>query len=137
MDIALLVILLIVNVVGLHRLGKIQPKTRLPQPELTPPKAHRLVRTWIEPEPDDSGWPGWRFLCTCGTQGMATNCADGVFGSEQNVVKQFSDHAALYAAVDEDGWKHKHDLLRDQFAWYVKTCYCKDSNDELIVWRNK
>lgn len=138
MEIVLLIINFIALIVVAHRVGELRPaKVYPPAYELTPAKAHRLVRTWMESRPDDGGWPGWRFQCTCGTTGMASNIKEGNLGSEQNVVKQFSVHGELFASVDEDGWKHKHDVLKEQFAWYIKTCYCKDSNDAIIEWRNR
>jgi hypothetical protein len=135
MDTVILIVLLIANLVMAHRLKELKPPR--PARELTPAKVHRLVRTWIEPNPVDEGWPGWRFQCTCGTVGMATNLKQGVFGSEENAVKQFVSHTALYASVDEDGWKNRYDQLQTQFEWYVQKCYCRHTNDELIEWRDK
>lgn len=138
MDIAIGIILLISNMVMAHRLGQLKPPRQYRDAyELEAPKAHRLVRTWMEPDPIDGGLPGWRFLCSCGTQGMATNIKDRVLGSEENVVKQFSGHAALFASVNEDGWKRRYETLKAQFDWYIEKCYCKDTNNDLIEWRAK
>lgn len=135
MDIVLLLINLVALIVVAHRVGELRPAK--PVRAIEPARAHRLVRTWVDPDPGDGGWPGWRFMCSCGTQGMATNISDKLLGSEQNAVKQFSSHAALFAGVNEDGWKHKHDTLKARFDWYVSKCYCRHTNDELIEWRNQ
>ncbi len=138
LDTVILIILLISSMVMAHRIGELRPpKVYPPQYELTPAKQHRLVRTWIEPDPGDGGWPGWRWLCTCGTQGMGTTISQTSLGNEANTVKQFTNHAALFASVNEDGWKHKYEQKAAELDAYVQACYCKDTNDDLIHYRGK
>jgi hypothetical protein len=111
-----------------------QNKKMTPAEALTQhaPNEHRLVRTWIE-EDNSPAMPSWNWKCSCGVWGTAGDASKTSLGSENNVVDRFKDHAKGYREANSDIWKEKFDALRAVFGSYRQKCYCKETNDDLIL----
>jgi len=108
---------------------------------------HTLTRTWIVPTAEGKLHAGWRWKCSCGVWGNATdsahrfNAKDGTtaysLGTEKVAIAGFKEHAKQYVEVNSDFYKEKFEKEQADFAEYRKLCYCKDANDALIPWKDK
>ena len=94
---------------------------------------HVLAKTWMEPDPTDRAYAGWRWKCKCGVQGVATNCKKGILGSEANAIERFKDHAEGYREANFDAQQAAYDNLAAEYKLYREKCYCKETNNDLIV----
>ncbi len=121
-----------------------------PQQAIAAPKkkgtGHRLVKTYIGS--GDSWIEGWRFLCSCGAKGCASNMEaatysrTGKLGSEASAIEKFKIHRdAFLAANGDDDEEHgdtaKLRKLEAEFAEWRKVCYCKDTNDDLLLLKHR
>jgi hypothetical protein len=118
---------------------------------VTGPKvtAHRLVKTYIARGADGDHWiDGWRFLCSCGAKG----CADGLvqskpgiagkMGNEISAIAKFKKHRDAYLDANGDDHVEHEDTvklrkLEEEFAQWREACYCKDTNDDLILLKHR
>lgn len=116
--------------IGLRTRPAKQPLPSI-EPAATP--GHTLIKTWMESNPYDSAYAGWRWKCSCGTQGAATNCNKTSLGSETNAIARFKEHAQGYQSVNFDAQKSEYAKLNAEYKEYREKCYCKDSNDDLIL----
>lgn len=108
---------------------------------------HNLVRTWIVSTSDGKINAGWRWKCSCGVWGVATDTTNRYnvrdkttsysLGTEKVAITGFKEHAKQYVEVNSDFYKDKLASLEAEFAEYRKLCYCKDANDALIPWKDK
>lgn len=97
-------------------------------------KQHSLVKTWLGNAGDSTGAiAGWRWKCSCGVIGSCSNATKTTLGTETNAVALFGIHRKLYKEANGNEWKDKHDALLARFEDYKKKCYCKDSNNDLIL----
>jgi len=118
-----------------------------PVKELEAPKdEHRLVRTWIVSTRDGRIDAGWRWKCSCGVWGLASGAyskakgggfTEYELGTEKQAISGFKDHATLYRDANSDHYKDKFTSLEADFAEYRKLCYCKETNDALIPWKDQ
>jgi hypothetical protein len=93
---------------------------------------HVLKRTWIGE--GHHAVKGWRWQCTCGTIGVAGNAdRDKSLGSEDNAINRFKAHAQGFREANKDIMQERYNLLQKEFDDYISKCYCKDSNNDLIV----
>lgn len=108
--------------------------------------AHRLVKTYIGS--GDSWIEGWRFLCSCGAKGCASNMEaatyskNGKLGSEASAIAKFKIHRDAYIdANGDDDSEHEDTVklrkLEEEFALWRKLCYCKDTNDDLLLLKHR
>jgi hypothetical protein len=94
---------------------------------------HTLVKTYVG-ESDGYTLPGWKFKCSCGTVGTATNAKNGSsLGSEENAVQRFMQHAELHGKAASLTGEDKYKKLAAEFEAYKEKCYCKDINSSLNV----
>jgi hypothetical protein len=115
----------------------------------TPAKAisnqHRLVKTYIS---DTDNWiKGWRFLCSCGARGCSSNLVQataiksGSMGSEASAIEKFKVHRDNFIGVNGDEQEHEDTAklrkLEEEFALWRKLCYCKDTNDDLLLLKHR
>jgi hypothetical protein len=99
------------------------------KPAATP--GHTLVRTWMESDPTDRAYAGWRWKCSCGVKGASTTCTKTSLGSESNAIEQFKIHAKGYHEANFDAQKGELDKVTADFKEYRQKCFCKDTNDDL------
>lgn len=145
-----ILVLLIITVVG-STLVTVRERSKItraltnpvqPMKELmdTPKTAHRLTRTWIVSTRDGNIPAGWRWRCHCGVWGVATNAyqtpTDAHLGSEAAAIEGYKVHAKSYHEVSVDRYKEQFEAVTAEFAEYRQKCYCKESNDDLLKWRN-
>lgn len=114
--------------------GRTRP-AKVPAPAIEPvaTPGHTLTKTWMEAYPDDKAYAGWRWKCSCGVRGAATNCSKSSLGSETNAIARFKEHAQGYREVNFDAQKTEYAKLEAEYKEYRGKCYCKDSNDDLIL----
>lgn len=108
---------------------------------------HSLVRTWIVPTQENRINAGWRWKCSCGVWGLASDTSNRYnskdettaysIGTEKSAITGFKDHALQYNEVNTDFYKEKYEQEKADFAKYRELCYCKDANDALILWKDK
>lgn len=139
MEIIVIINLLIVS--GLLVKSFIKPKS---QPALSSgssplaitesiPSSHSLVRVWDNRSCDRERQGFW-FECSCGMSRAADGTTDTSFGSEANAIKSFKSHALLHKDVGvSDVWQEKYLALKEHFENYKEACYCRESNDDLIL----
>lgn len=108
--------------------------------------SHRLVKTYLATNDD---WvDGWRFLCSCGAKGTASNTKPatysvrGSYGSEASAVEKFKAHRDNFLdANGGDEQDHEDTValrkLEAEFAEWRKACYCMDTNDDLILLKHR
>lgn len=114
--------------------------------EAAPKSGHTLVRTWIVPTKDGRIDAGWRWRCSCGVWGVAsgayskhiarTNTTEYELGTEKQAITGFKDHATMYREVNDDTFRTKFEELQAEFAEYRNKCYCKETNNDLIKWKD-
>lgn len=112
-----------------------------------PKPAHRLMRTWIVTTQEGKLFAGWRWKCSCGVWGTASDAFSRFdstsrttkysMGTEKQAIAGFKEHSAQYSEVNTDFYKEKFEQVSAEFAEYRSLCYCKDANDALLPWRNK
>lgn len=137
-----------------RKLNKLtQPAVTAPAPAkaVTTPKVagHRLIKTYVARGNNGDHWiDGWRFLCSCGAKGASqglkasTTTTNGSMGSESGAVDKFRIHRDLYLSVNgTDDAEHRDTIalrkLETEFAEWRKACYCKDTNDDLILLKHR
>jgi len=108
---------------------------------------HSLVRTWIVSTKDGSVNAGWRWRCACGVWGLAAdtksryNVTDKTtaysLGTEKSAIEVFKEHALQYSEVNTDFYKAKFEKEQADFAEYRRLCYCKETNHDLLNWKDK
>lgn len=110
---------------------------------------HRLVKTYVSTNSDGDPWiRGWRFLCSCGVKGPAAgleqqiNGMGGKLGSESSAIDKFKLHRDRYLEVNgNDQGEHEDTAklreLKAEFAEYVSKCFCKDTNDDLLLLKHR
>lgn len=106
---------------------------------------HNLVRTWIVPTAEGKVNAGWRWKCSCGVWGAATDISNRYnpkdkttsysLGTEKTAITGFKDHAKQYVEVNSDFYKAKFEKEQADFAEYRKLCYCKETNHDLLKWK--
>ena len=149
----LAIINLLCLVVGFPVLAR---KLKKPVVAATPPatnaisapksSGHRLVKTYISR--DDQWIDGWRFQCSCGAKGasdglkQAKTGVSGTMGTEVGAVEKFKKHRDAYLDANGDDEQEHEDTaklhkLEAEFAQWRKACYCKDTNDDLILLRHR
>lgn len=112
--------------------------------------AHRLVKTYVSYQSSDGDpWiDGWRFLCSCGVKGPATglvqqmNGKGGKLGNESGAIDKFMMHRDKYLEANgSDEQEHEDTIklrkLETEFAEWRKACFCKDTNDDLLVLKHR
>lgn len=120
------------------------PQAPAPAPITARPQTHRLLRTYISRgEPDDPWIDGWRFRCSCGATGVseglvqAKNGTGGMMGTEIGAIEKFKIHRDAYIDVNGADEEHpdtiKLQKLEAEFEQWRKACYCKDTNDDLLL----
>lgn len=130
-------ILSAVNLISLLIYGTKILNVRKSEPTLAPAQSsistpdHYLKRTWIGSDPHGMTHHGWRWECSCGVKGTGGADASKI-GSEEIAINRFKMHAKLYREVNGAG-DTELDKLRKEFAEYKEKCYCKDTNDDLIL----
>lgn len=113
--------------------------------EAAPKADHTLVRTWIASTKDGRIDAGWRWRCSCGVWGLASGAystlqANGFvkygLGTEKQAIAGFKDHADLYKEANSDYYKGLYEREQAEFAQYRDKCYCKETNSDLIKWKD-
>jgi len=111
--------------------------------------SHRLVKTYIARGANSDHWiDGWRFLCSCGAKGASTGLKAatysefGSMGTESGAVGKFKTHRDLYLEVNGSGDTEHEDTvklkkLEAEFAEWRNACFCKDTNDDLILLKHR
>lgn len=108
-------------------------ETSSPPLSLTALPTHSLVRVWDNRSCERERQGFW-FECTCGMKRAADGTTDTSFGSEANAIKSFKNHALLHKdVVTNDVWQEKYNELKAHFEKFKESCYCKESNDDLIM----
>ena len=78
---------------------------------------------------------GWVWLCTCGTHKLITEAYDG--GTEAKAIRGWKEHRDLHGqlSIEAGGneFEKKYRALEAEFASFKESCYCKESNDDLIM----
>jgi hypothetical protein len=112
----------------------------------TPKPHHQLSRTWIVATKSGHMPAGWRWRCRCGAEGIASNSysredKDGMIayslGTEESAVTGFKAHARLHKEASTDVYKDKFEALTEEFAQYRDKCYCKETNLDLLPWKDQ
>lgn len=139
----------VANVRTKNQIGRMLTGTKTsaaPKALEAPKDEHRLVRTWIVSTRDGRIDAGWRWKCSCGVWGLASGAyskakgggfTEYELGTEKQAISGFKDHATLYREANSDFHKERADKLETEFAEYRKACYCKETNHELIPWKDK
>lgn len=130
---AIIALMTISNRTAINSISKKEkPASIAIEPSSSTP-GHTLARTWMEPDPSDSAWAGWRWKCSCGTQGAATNCSKTSLGSEINAIDRYKDHSKAYASVNFDAQQTEIDRITEEYKSYHDKCFCKHTNEDLMV----
>jgi hypothetical protein len=108
---------------------------------IDPTPAHRMVRVWVNNNPAYYSQRGWWYECSCGRVQPGQGVNARYMGSEGEAIKGFKAHAALYltpieAPVDNPFEKLYNDEVA-AFQEYVSKCFCKDTNDDLLVLKHR
>lgn len=103
---------------------------------------HRLVKTWMASSHENApAAAAWAWKCSCGSRGVAGNVEQGKnLGSEANAIERFKQHAQGYRDANKgviNPLKTKLDKVEADFAEYREKCYCKHTNDDLILLERK
>lgn len=133
--------ILALTVVNLFRKPKAAKALPAPAPKALSPVTspeHLLVRTYIEKE-GDGVIRGWRAKCSCGALNYATNATQATgnkratFGTEENAIDRFEEHAKAFNRVNGNPYKAELEKLRKDLADQQANCFCKDvSTVELL-----
>ena len=136
-----------VRIFGKHRAVSAAPvKKEISKPTVA---AHRLVKTYVAHGVTKDEWiEGWRFLCSCGARGTAANTVQqvngkgGKLGTEASAVDKFMIHRDKFIQANgDDSMEHEDTAklrkLEEEFAQWRKACYCKDTNDDLILLKHR
>jgi hypothetical protein len=100
---------------------------------------HTLIRVWNR---DDVSHRkrGWWYECSCGRQQPGSAVDEWTRGSEADALKTFKKHAGLYQEFTIEAvnpLKVELEKERKTFAEYRKKCYCKETNDDLILMKGE
>lgn len=103
---------------------------------------HRLVRTWkATVQENRPGIAAWAWKCSCGVTGSAGDAKEFTsLGSEANAIERFKSHAKGYREANKgviNPLATKLDKVEADFAEYRQKCYCKTTNDDLILLERK
>ncbi len=132
---------------------------KLTQPAVTAPSpskaigsvsGHKLVKTYVSHNESGDPWiDGWRFKCSCGAKGPANNLVQataygtgGKLGTETSAIDKFKLHRDAYLDANGDDFAEHEDTtklrkLEEEFAEWRKACYCKDTNDDLLLLKHR
>lgn len=98
------------------------------------PQAHALVRTWIGEDPAGLSVDGWRWKCSCGSEGVAGDATNRAsLGTEDNAIQRYKSHAKNFTDANRNVWKELYLKKEAEFAEYRNKCYCKETNNDLIL----
>lgn len=104
-------------------------------------KKHQLVKTW-----DNRHWEtsrdqlGWWFHCSCGLKAPGSNVGPRSYGTESGAIHQYKSHAKLHLDLNQsqpNPFEEKYKELLKDFQEYQEKCFCKDTNDDLILLKHK
>lgn len=123
----------------------------VPQKAVSAPtvSAHRLVNTYVATGSTKDEWvEGWRFLCSCGARGTAANTVQqvngkgGKLGTEASAIDKFILHRDKFLQANGDDATEHEDTaklrkLEAEFAEWRNACFCKDTNDDLILLKHR
>ena len=139
------------TVYGIRNFGKKKKKPAIvaaPAPKpLALTSGHRLVRTYVSQT--DQWVAGWRFECSCGAKGTAANTVaknpdgrGGKLGTESSAVDKFKIHRDNFISANgPDEQEHEDTVklrkLEKEFEEWRTACFCKDTNDDLIVLKHR
>lgn len=137
-------ILIILNlIIGLVVAGKVLIKPKTQQPAITAsnppeqlslPAGHTLIRVW-DNRTCERERQGWWFECSCGQIRASDSTNSKSFGSEERAVASYKSHAKLHVDIGPsvNVYKDLYEKEKARFAEYKKLCYCKDANDDIIL----
>lgn len=113
---------------------KAQEAISAPHEHLPLASGHSLVRVW-DNRSCERERQGWWFECTCGMKRASDYTNDKSFGTESKAIESFKKHAQLHSTVGphSNEQQQRYDRLKDQFDRYREKCYCKGTNDDLIL----
>lgn len=106
-----------------------------------PVAAHRMVRVWIN---DKCAYhqKGWWYECSCGQKLPDSGVSTRYLGSEAGAINSYKAHAARHKglaimATTENPFEKKYTDEVAAYQEYVSKCFCKDTNDDLLVLKNR